>query len=384
MISPTSSKRPFRNTPATYFISTLVVARILLSAAAFGADPKPSAATTTTMNQPPNSAVQLLALPDADYFTLSEERELALRFRMAELFIPDPLTLPPGVSQRDESNAFIALGAPRVIDLDEETDLPILLATFEDGQRRWEVKDELNTRILCMNLGTGHVQTEILFVRPKRMLTITPSRQGSAPDAVNAAALYANVRVRPGLRQLLEIPWTPARYALAVIGFDLPSNTVFTELRSAVAKTKEISPQHASAFVRLADAGAQTGRDTASRVTVSLPATVAFKAPLPIQITVGLPRDRVALVPAVAPAGQHLLRMSLLFVQRDVEYPPQIDLAVPANVLTSVEGRQVVHVSFALDACGALPEHTFSGEYQVYLMVGDRIVGPRLLNIAAP
>lgn len=345
-------------------LSSLLLALVIQAGqTAVGSDPG-----VQTMNEAQRRAAQLLTLPDHDYFAFDEQRTLATQLRLAELF--DAGALPPTATP--EVPLFAALGAPRQLDLNRHSELPVLVALRYTGQREWEVHHQQNIWLLAVELNSGAAHIGRLFNPGKRELTPEPSKSGNPPDSIDAGAIYTSVQ-RIDLRRAIVRDWPPGRLAVTVIFYDWKSNTAVVELQGAGNVAKPLPLGQPSPFLTsidpslapaMADGAAFAIKSSAGRATAP---ALAFDLPRDHQLLI-MDREKRAL----------LLKATLLLLQLDDNWPVQIELLAPVHVLKLASGESRLRGAVQLDLRAAT-ERTLTGAYQAYLLAGDRVIGPQSL-----
>ena len=346
-------------------LSSLLLALVIQAGqTAVGSDPG-----VQTMNEAQRRAAQLLTLPDHDYFAFDEQRTLATQLRLAELF--DAGALPPTATP--EVPLFAALGAPRQLDLNRHSELPVLVALRYTGQREWEVHHQQNIWLLAVELNSGAAHIGRLFNPGKRELTPEPSKSSNPPDSIDAGAVYTSVQ-RIDLRRAIARDWQPGRLAVTVIFYDWKSNTAVVELQGEGSVAKPLPLGQPSPFLThidpslapaMADGAAFAIQSGAGRSATAV--TLAFDLSRDNQLLI-MDREKRAL----------LLKATLLLLQLDDNRPLLIDVLTPASLLKSPSGESRLRGAVQLDLRAAT-ERTLTGAYQVYLLAGDRVIGPQSL-----
>ena len=347
-------------------LSSLLLALVIQAGqTAVGSDPG-----VQTMNEAQRRAAQLLTLPDHDYFAFDEQRTLATQLRLAELF--DAGALPPTATL--EVPLFAALGAPRQLDLNSHSELPVLVALRYTGQREWEVHHQQNIWLLAVELNSGAAHIGRLFNPGKRELTPKPSKSGNPPDSIDAEAIYTSVQ-RIDLRRAIARDWQPGRLAVTVIFYDWKSNTAVVELQGESNVAKPLPLGQPSPFLTpidppldpaMADGAAFALQSSVSRSSV-------------VNLAFDLPRDNQLLL-IHRQKRTPLLKATLLLLQLDDPWPVQIDLLTPIHLIKPASGESRLQGALQLDLRAAT-ERTVTGAYQVYLLAGDRIIGPQPILI---
>lgn len=350
----------------------ILLAAILVLMAGYALSPPPihnhMKTGTGIMHDDQQKIVELITLADEAYFTFNEQD--AMQKKMADLLLDNHLSSPPTLppSEKDKP-ALIAINAPKIVDLGQRDDFPILLATHETGLHRWQVKDNLNLRVVIQDLDSGRVQSERLQTTPgKRMMAPKPSGSGTKPDAINAGSTTTSIS-RYFLRKLLDIDWRPSRLAVTVVFYDRVSNTVLIELKGDKDKPIATKPLEPSKFLKTA-----LSEEGLRNTALSIPAQSTHNIPVrgKIKATIG----SVATRRSTAQTGSKVLMASLLMVKIDDDHPLQIDLVVPAVVQETPGSAQSVAATFSFDVSAILTGQISPGTYQTYLIAGAQTIGP--------
>lgn len=326
------------------------------------------------MNDAQRKAVQLLTLPDRDYFAFDEQRALAIQAQLAASF--DTGVLPPPTAA-SETPMFVAIGAPHQIDFAYDAELPVLLALRYTGQREWEAHYQQNIWLVAVELDSGDARIGRLFNPGKRELQAEPSLSGAPPDSIDAEAVYTDVQ-RIDLRRAVAHDWRPARFAVTAIFYDWPSNTVLVEPRGggkdegADEATRQLQFGRPSSFLTAIDFSAAPALVDGIAFTLQSDmgrsATVTLALDLPSgQQALVMDREQQAL----------LLKTTLLLLRLDDNAPMQIELLMPINLLNAKNGGSRLRGAVQFDLRAAATGQTLAGAYQVYLLAGDRVIGPQ-------
>ncbi len=325
---------------------------------------------------PVATAIELLALPDEAFFTLDAAVTMALQARLARLVQPSPMSQPP-TDVPVPLPELRVIGAPTQLDWHRRTSFPLLLAEIRSNRREWEVNAVQNRLLMMSNLGTGAVDLMAPLDEKRRLAVRPPSGSGTPPDAFNAG--LSSIGVRPyNLLRWFSREQAQGRLALTVLDYDLVSNTVLVHgWGASAAPTEGVLAWGATRL------GVQPVAPTAGSVGVTLqvPATVSAAPPALLRAELRLPRSHVAAVGAPAQASHKLLlAATLLLVQRDGPTPVLLHLAAPA----AVDAAGNIEAAFDLDLGGALAGRAATGDWLVYLVVGDTLTGPRPLRVELP
>lgn len=328
----------------------------------------------TVMNHSQKKALEVISLSDGEILDMDEGKVAQLSLKLAAAFEEDPFAAPPTQVPR-MPDLFLALAAPKVVNLEQREDFSILLAARRTGLRQWEVDKDQNARLLVFNLDTGEMKSQRLFVRPKRMLTPEPSRSGPKPEGVAAAASMIGVESRVELRPLLGLDWRPARLALTVVEYDLISNTVFVELKGG-GEREAAKSQRASAFLSGVQAVPASPKLQENGMSLAVPPNAGGQKPVIVHGAVRLPADQTVTVADSSDRGKFLLKLSMVLVKLDQENAVQIELVVPATLRGGAGAGQTVEAYFSMDIHAALPGLQLNGTNQIYLNAGGQVAGP--------
>jgi len=318
------------------------------------------------------TVLTMITLPDEAFFALDAPATAALQGRVAQALLPPPLTGPPSRGA-DPPPELRAIAIPREVDWGRRASFPMLLAEVRSHQREWEVNAGQNRLVVISNLVSG----EVIVSPPdlgRRLEVQPPSRSGPPPDALNMRLASIGV-VRFDLQRWFQRQQLLGHLAVTVVDYDLPSNTVTVH-----AWGPGVTPPGgvlAGGATRIEPAFA-AGVPAADGVTMTLPDTVSAVTPAVLHSEVRLPRTRAATVDA-PPRAPHplVLAATLMLVKLDQPLPVLIDLAVPAE--SDAAGN--VAAAFHLDLGGALAGRVTTGAWLVYLVVGDTLTGPRMLEV---
>ncbi len=319
------------------------------------------------MNEAQHKAVQLLTLSDEEYFAFDRQRLLAVQMQLSNL-LRDGARQPPTATP-SATPMFVALGAPRQLDFAHHTELPVLLALRYTGQREWEVHHKQNIWLLATELNSGDTHIGHLFHSDKRERTPQPSMSGTPPDSINAKGVRTSVQ-RIDLRQAVVHEWRPGRLALTAIYYDWKSNTAIMDLRGED-ETRQLQLGRASPFLAIIDPPPAR--------TDGIALTLPSAAGQPTTLAFDLPRGNQSIIMDREKQAP-LLKATLLLLQLDDKQPVQIDMQVPVKILKPMFGESRLQGAVRFDLRAAT-ERVLAGPYQVYLLAGDRVIGPQAISL---
>jgi hypothetical protein len=324
-------------------------------------------------------------VPERSYFNFGNDVQLRL---MSEL--------------SKTSFKGIAIRAPRGIQLDDHSELPVILFSRSTGLRDWEVSFERNSTIVAVDLLSGRIFQGHAFASPKKrdFANADLSMEGSRPDKTEAESISTGAE-KLDVKVLLSLPWHPTRYAITVITHDWVSNTVIVELTSQSGRARR--PLGYFSFERAVELNemekASSQRNILPRFS-RMPQSPALKAPgvalsvlsqgggpavlsiygavktaVPLSAIVEFPTlsgvgDREPARPAVVLTG------ALLIIQKDITQRPRIDVQIPVNTKQALEEGDLVEGFFGLNLSESLPRSSKLGAGFVYFFLGEHFAGP--------
>lgn len=325
---------------------------------------------------PVATAVEMLALPDEAFFSLDAAVTTALQARLAKLIQPPPMSRPPS-DMPSPLPELRAIGAPRQLDWHRRTSFPLLLAEIRSNLREWKVNAVQNRLLMMSNLDTGAVDLMAPLDEKRRMAVRPPSGSGTSPDAFNAGLSSIGVR-QYNLLRWFSRQQAQGRVAITVLDYDLPSNTIPVHGWGADGGPAAGVLARGATRIGVHPAPLTAGL---TAVTMQVPETVSAAMPALLRAELRLPRQHVAAVDAPRGASHPLLlAASLLLVKLDQPIPVLLHLAVPAAPDTAGN----IEAAFELDLGGALAGRAALGDWQVYLVAGDTVTGPRPLRSDLP
>lgn len=332
----------------------ILAAALLLLAAGLPASPQPRPAKgSRPMNQ--QAALDLITLPDGQYFTIGAERLLSLRG-----------ALNPTIQELDAGAVapILAISAPRTVELQTLRRIPVLIATRATGLRNWRVDPEQNFTWLLTELTTGVTKSvSPQSLEKRRMATPIPSGSGQPPDEDNAtASTYGIERVH--LPALFGPTWPQGRYALTMVSYDRLSNTHIFETKP---QPKQRPPLEfrPSPELRPAPAGGPQ-----NALALDAPGSAVVRA------GISIPQADAALGRSPDSPSQSVFPVTLVLVQLDSPVQTHFDLNVPATVAA---GR--VSASFAVNLRDLSAGQALKGAYLAYLCAGSSVTGPLALQL---
>ena len=159
-----------------------------------------------------------------------------------EFFKADRSVLAPRESWLlDMDFSGVALNAPRQVMTGLHDKLPVIMATRFSGERDWEVRLVDNCTLVGTNLQNGSVRFANALISEKELRTRGGRQRVPKGPKPPGLAVAAAQLTELDARSQLHIKWDTGTWALSVIYYDWPSNTVVAELKGNEA------PQRSSA-----------------------------------------------------------------------------------------------------------------------------------------
>jgi len=349
------------------------------------------------MQEDRNLAVEMVRIPDQDYFQTDPARHSKLQHQLI-------------VMNRYEG---IVIGAPRIVDLDARNRLPVLWSTRETNLRAWKVIGPRNSTVVIADLATGRVGAHNAFFGPKKEDYRQMPRSGAGREADVVAPTGATAQFELlDLREVANLPWQPGRLAVTVLSYDRRSNTVEieltqpgsppvpasghglsrTEVLAVVESHRRQSAATFPAFVFGPAAGTPelrgqgiaaklTGQrsgmtqrwflDGAARLMLAPGNIVAQTTSIGSIGSEPKPTTPVAVVP-----------ISILIAELDTPVPKQIDVRIPVFSSTLLKTGDEVSVAFRVDIGSAMRSPLQPGTYQIYVVGQQYVAGPYLITVA--
>lgn len=332
--------------------------------------------------------------------TIEEIVATILNLTDDEFFSADGSTLAPRESDLLDMDFFgIAVNAPSNISTDRRDGLPLIMATRFSGERDWDVQLRENCILAGTNLQDGTVHFSNAFVSEKELRSRgMREKVPRGPKPPNLALETAQlVQLFPKSR--LNIRWNTGIWALGIIYYDWPSNTVVVELKgdeemafpSALPVSPEPNPLGESGLPcylptdkmpHPPESGVNfTGEFLVEDERQILNIYGAFAVParpfhIPDQpIVHQFQNGRQENVAGVIP-------VTMALVGLDWDEPLRFDWAVPVYG-TKMDVGMVARGCFALNAFGAGMTHTLStGRYACYIIIDGGIFGPKILQVS--
>lgn len=155
-----------------------------------------------------------------------------LNFTEEEFFSVEPSLLTPRESQLLNLNFWgVAVNAPAQISTKDRDKLPLLMAFRYSGERGWDIALRDNCILVGTNLQDGSVHFANGLISEKELQNRgneEKAPKGPKPSGLATAAAQLT-ELDPKGR--LPITWDTGTWALGVIYYDWPSNTVVVELQ---------------------------------------------------------------------------------------------------------------------------------------------------------
>jgi hypothetical protein len=313
-----------------------------------------------------------------------------------------------------------SIGAPRGVDLDRESSLPVLWVRRSSGMRNWQVQVMRNSTLTVADLFTGRVMFYDAFTGPKRInLSQVPrSMVGEPPGRDEAGGITVSVEML-NLRTIANTPWMPSRLALTLILHDWVTNTVVVELTRREqgadiqeAKTPllahdlavQIDEQYRQSRGSSKPAPGALSTEKTLRLeqeglTLVVPNEMSISDPTwPVDgraklslpagaiVEASLIEENLANTDATSPATRReiprgVVCLSILLKALDDTRPKSHNYYVPIHAAKPLHSGDVVDFPFSIDLKRDLGSKVSVGLYQLYLFAGRHADGPYPMRI---
>jgi hypothetical protein len=327
-----------------------------------GASHAPTPASETkTMTAQSDPVAELLHLPDAEYFTVSEARLLELQAALSQAVegsAPDPAALPPR----------LALGAPARVSLTGQPKVPVLLGSFQTGLRAWQVNFRPNLWVLAKHHASGELVSATPLVSTRRARQPRGSGAGTPPDELNATATRSGVDALD-LRERLGDWLRPGTLSVTAVAYDIRSNTVALELEGEAPPVRPATTP--SPLVRH-----ELDMRPLLPLELEVPASGSARAGIKVRVAVQTTRDDAIVRTEF---NQPLLSGNLILVRLD-EKPVIVPAFVPVQPVQDSQGKPAYNALFIVEL-GAAGHPIATGAHQVYLDLGGELHGPFPLTV---
>ena len=341
-------------------------------------------------------AVNLLQFSDQDYFAFSGDKRKVILDKLLVM----------------NQYQGALLGSPAQIDIEKQERLPLLWATRTSNLRSWQVVTLRNSSLVVVDLFTGKVTLQNAFFGPKKIdyQHEPKSAEGSLDDVLAPKGATADCEVLD-VRAIANIPWHAGRYAISLLMYDWLSNTVTVELQQ---NGKLLSAEQEQALQIPRTEALQLMQDYQRMATATFPAfNFSPSAHTPklqqqnLALTVSESVSRIKrrwfveaaarlkllpgnIVTAIESAlasdvtqkiPYAVINLSLLVVQIDTPVPRQIAIQVPVFSAVPLKVGDEVDIAFHVDIKSALRSDLPPGQYQIYLVANDQIIGPYAIHV---
>lgn len=320
------------------------------------------------MSEKEAAVIELLRLEDDAYFGFDQEQQTGMQSELGRLVRP-PRGQPPV-----EPDPILAIGGPRVVDIDDRAVIPVLVGRVESGLRSWKVNPLTNVHVLVRQVATGELRYALPLLDLRRGGPTLASGKGEPPGKADATSVGSSVE-RVDLRARIPAQLEPGAICVTAINYDIRSNSITMRLESeAPAPTVSLA----------ASAGVTPGltHHLDDRVdlpkSVEVPASVSRGDAAPLRVEIQVPKAAgVQQVPDEQDIAYWAANAVLVALD---ERPVVVPAVVPVRRVVTEGERQRFNASFELDlgpALSSLP----AGEYRVYLDTGIGLEGPLTLTL---
>lgn len=339
--------------------------------------------------------------------------------------IPDQLLLDPD-AERLVDQVYARLGrfdyegiavhAPRAVNLDQQAELPLVLASRETAARSRRVVLGDSCFVAVTQLETGQFWTGPCFAPPPEKVPMWTEPGAAAPPSTEglgeAAATHVVERIE--LRERLGLELQTGHYAITVFAYDWRSNTSLVKVTGGDAAPPRRWPaQEALAVLQSYQREGPSGavfpdfrrspyspplQGTGVSVNVprswsvdagELPLHAAFMMAMPESWLVEpLSQDALGdLSPEESTLytdlPQALVPMVVLLTRREVPSPIRLELKVPVAAPAAIKAGETGEGWLSVDLATAFAAPPEPGVYGVYVLAGPYVGGPQPLRVEA-
>lgn len=283
--------------------------------------------------------VSLLTLVDDQYATLNDDEISDLELKLMDI-----------IDQGDNAPApHIWLGAPKQMSL-QSPHTKLLMGLVYHGQREWEVYPSSNIFLLLRHNSTGQIWTASPLFNARRGQVQPLSAKGLAPDAIESASWNTQIQAID-LTDKFPLSMPHGSYTATALYFDLASNSVHFVLIDE--KSKEVEIQSNTVI---------------TESHINTPKKAVLGSSMPLKFEARLKSSEI-----------ELWHGNLIALSVD-----KLPLIIPLGkdrVNISRDDKSNVSLSATLDL-NELSKAWHVGEYQVYIDIGDAIIGPASLTVS--
>ncbi len=331
-----------------------------------GFDSKAPTSEENNMATKKEQAGHILSLPDAEFFSFDEDKQLELQMALSNLLVddegPEPTDAPPA--------PLLAIGAPKLVRLDERKTVPAIVGLLESGLRAWQVNHATNLHIFVRNLSNGDFFIAQPLVDMRRGELQLLSGAGDPPEDPDAQIMHSSVNL-VDLQAKLDGRLAPGRCMVTSVAYDLLSNSVPMRLvrkdKPPVARMRHPQPYVQSKLIENMQLEKQ----------VFIPEKASVDDDGFIFAAFQLEKDAGVLK---VPSGEAFWSGALILVKLD-EHPVIVPVATPVKEVSAADGTSVFNAAFQI-ALSEVAKMAGVGRYMVYMDAGLEVLGPYPLTIA--
>ncbi len=136
-------------------------------------------------------AGHIVSLPDDEFFSFDEDKHLELQMALSDLADDDEGVEPTGAPPAP----LLAIGAPKLVRLDERKTVPAIVGLLESGLRAWQVNHATNLHVFVRNLSNGDFFIAQPLVDMRRGELQHLSGAGGPPDELDAQIVHSSVNL---------------------------------------------------------------------------------------------------------------------------------------------------------------------------------------------
>ncbi len=281
---------------------------------------------------------------------------------------------------------------PEQIDISLQENFPVLWLTMESEFREWYVNSKQNNYLVITNLIDG--TTEVVYAqltKNKRLPRFFGRSSIGTPPEENTLKNYHTSAKLLDIREQSSLSWASGLYALTILAYDRQSNTETVELitkkEGSNSKFQSTPENHFTLALKQGQYGHikshQISDTPLKTATLTLPIKVnRQKEKLQGSIKVPINTSSLYTTEKKNNNDKYYFSTTLILTQLDSYAPFTFNFTIPINDVTTVTNK-TMELKFELDLAtffNDMPDVTIQTS-QVYLVVGQKIIGPQALIV---
>jgi hypothetical protein len=334
----------------------------------------PNSAGKNMTNKNQRKALDIIELPDEDYFSLDDKKLLQLQLKLAKAL--RGTKMPPPKQMKEPQETTYTISSPATIDVVKHDNIPVLFASEESGLRKWQVSLEQNMHIIMLDRITGKLNIRRYSSHPqgKRQVTPTPSKSGQEPTTSNKTSIFRGIELINLKDQFKNIP-LGNKYSISVVVYDHSTNTRTINLLGVENSKLLQTDSTPSQFINL-KTQTRVLDDIGIEMTINVAAAPSQETL--VSCSASLTNENVNLLTS---DNGYLLPASIVMLKLDEEMPEIIEMNILVSDDNFKNGKEKkFQVNWEFELSRALYGKILEGDFQAYLLIGDQISNAVLLE----